>query len=162
MTELNVKETIDILASRMRFQFSVYDMLAQLVYARVIAPCSKSKTVSSVFPHLYNSVPVSEDQVYDGCPLSGHLTKNTLNSLTTAMSSIIREISAASFLTAPIITLRSICQPKTSRKALPRRTGMIRSSDRLFFWMQTLSLWPCRCIRGTSQRSLISEGALTR
>lgn len=71
MTELNVKETIDILASQMRFQFSVYDMLAQLIYARVIAPCSKSKTVSSVFPHLYNSVPISEDQVYDGCSFIG-------------------------------------------------------------------------------------------
>lgn len=71
MTELNVKETIDILASQMRFQFSVYDMLAQLVFARVIAPCSKSKTVSSVFPHLYNSVPISEDQVYDGCSFIG-------------------------------------------------------------------------------------------
>lgn len=71
MAELNVKETIDILASQMRFQFSVYDMLAQLVYARVIAPCSKSKTVSSVFPHLYNSVPISEDQVYDGCSFIG-------------------------------------------------------------------------------------------
>lgn len=71
MTELNVKETIDILASQMRFQFSVYDMLAGLIYARVIAPCSKSKTVSSVFPHLYNSVPISEDQVYDGCSFIG-------------------------------------------------------------------------------------------
>lgn len=71
LTELNVKETIDILASQMRFQFSVYDMLAQLVYARVIAPCSKSKTVSSVFPHLYNSVPISEDQVYDSCSFIG-------------------------------------------------------------------------------------------
>lgn len=71
MTELNVKETIDILASQMRFQFSVYDMLAELIYARVIAPCSKSKTVSSVFPHLYNSVPISEDQVYDGCSFIG-------------------------------------------------------------------------------------------
>lgn len=71
MTELNVKETIDILASPMRFQFSVYDMLAQLIYARAIAPCSKSKTVSSVFPHLYNSVPISEDQVYDGCAFIG-------------------------------------------------------------------------------------------
>ena len=67
LTELNVKETIDILASQMRFQFSIYDMIAQLIYARVIYPCSKSKTVSSVFPHLYNSVPISEDQVYDGC-----------------------------------------------------------------------------------------------
>lgn len=71
MDELNVKETIDILASQMRFQFSVYDMLAQLIYARVIAPCSKSKTASSVFPHLYNSVSISEDQVYDGCSFIG-------------------------------------------------------------------------------------------
>ncbi len=71
MTEWNVKETIDILASQMRFQFSVYDMLTQLIYARVIAPCSKSKTVSSVFPHLYHSVPISEDQVYDGCSFIG-------------------------------------------------------------------------------------------
>ena len=71
MSELNVKETIDILASQMGFQFSVYDMLAQLIYARVIAPCSKSKTVSSVFPHLYHSVPISEDQVYDGCSFIG-------------------------------------------------------------------------------------------
>lgn len=71
LEELNVKEVIDILASRMRFQFSLYDMLAQLIYARVIAPCSKSKTVSSVFPHLYRSVPISEDQVYDGCSFIG-------------------------------------------------------------------------------------------
>ena len=69
--ELNVKEVIDILASQMRFQFHVYDMMAQLIFARVIFPCSKSKTVSSVFPHLYNSSPISEDQVYDGLSFFG-------------------------------------------------------------------------------------------
>ena len=46
-------------------------MLTQLVYARVLSPCSKSKTVSSVFPHLYNSVSMSEDQVYDGLEFVG-------------------------------------------------------------------------------------------
>jgi transposase len=71
LTELNVKETIDILAAQMRFQFSLYDMMAQLIYARLICPCSKAKTVSGVFPHLYNSMPVSEDQVYDGCSFIG-------------------------------------------------------------------------------------------
>lgn len=75
LTELNVKDTIDILASQMRFQFSVYDMIAQLIYARIIHPCSKSKTVSSVFPHLYKSVPISEDQVYDGCAFIGESYK---------------------------------------------------------------------------------------
>lgn len=71
LDELEIKETVDVLASQMRYQFSVYDMLAQLIYARVIHPCSKSKTVSSVFPHLYKSVPMSEDQVYDGCSFVG-------------------------------------------------------------------------------------------
>lgn len=71
LEELGVKEIIDILASQMRFQFSVYDLLAQLIYARVLYPCSKSKTVSHVFPHLYGAVPISEDQVYDGCAFIG-------------------------------------------------------------------------------------------
>src|SRR5699024_7928797 len=34
-------------------------------------PCSKAKTVSAVFPHLYNSSPISEDQVYDGLSFIG-------------------------------------------------------------------------------------------
>lgn len=71
MEELNVRKVIDILASQMRFQFNVCDMMAQLIFARVIFPCSKSKTVSSVFPHLYNSSPISEDQVYDGLSFIG-------------------------------------------------------------------------------------------
>ena len=71
LDELGVKEIIDILAYQMRFQFSVYDLISQLIYARIICPCSKSKTASSVFPHLYGGVPISEDQVYDGCAFIG-------------------------------------------------------------------------------------------
>lgn len=75
LVELNVKQTIDILASQMRFQFSIYDMIAQLIYARVLNPCSKSKTASSVFPQLYNGVSISEDQIYDGCAFIGESYK---------------------------------------------------------------------------------------
>lgn len=71
LEELGVQKTIDILASQMRFQFSVYDMISQLIFARAICPCSKSKTVSAVFPHLYGSSPISEDQVYDGLAFVG-------------------------------------------------------------------------------------------
>lgn len=71
LEELNIKEVIDILAAQMRFQFHIYDMVAQLIFSRIIYPCSKSKTVSSVFPHLYNSSPISEDQVYDGLSFIG-------------------------------------------------------------------------------------------
>ena len=71
LEEMNVREVIDILAAQMRFQFSVFDMISQLIFSRVIYPCSKSKTVSAVFPHLYNSSPISEDQVYDGLSFIG-------------------------------------------------------------------------------------------
>ena len=63
---LDVKEVVDILSSVQRYQFSVYNMLTQLIYARVIEPSSKTKTVSSVFPLLYNYEPMSDDQVYEG------------------------------------------------------------------------------------------------
>ena len=65
--ELNVGPIIDILASTRQFQFSITDMLTQLIFARVVSPCSKAKSVSSVFPSLFRNTPMSEDQVYDGC-----------------------------------------------------------------------------------------------
>lgn len=71
LSELQVKETIDVLASQKRYQFELFDMIAQLIYARILYPCSKLKTVSTVFPRLYNGVSISEDQVYDGCAFIG-------------------------------------------------------------------------------------------
>ena len=75
LSELNVRETIDILSSQKRFQCDLYDMIAQLIYARILYPCSKSKTASTVFPRLYHGVPISEDQVYDGCAFIGESYK---------------------------------------------------------------------------------------
>ena len=77
--ELNVRKTIDILASKMRFQFSVFDLITQLVYARVISPCSKSKTASYVFLYLYGSSTISEDQVYDWCSFIGESYKKYID-----------------------------------------------------------------------------------
>ena len=75
LNELGVRETIEILASRRRFQFDMYEMIAQLIYARIIYPCSKAKTVSTVFPCLYGGVGITEDQVYDGCSFIGESYK---------------------------------------------------------------------------------------
>ncbi len=41
-------------------------MITQLIYAKVIYPCPKAEFVSDVFPLLYRSSQISEDQVYDG------------------------------------------------------------------------------------------------
>ena len=71
LRELGVKETIDILATARQFQFDLYDLISQLIYARILRPSSKSKTASSVFPYLYKGVSISEDQIYDGCEFIG-------------------------------------------------------------------------------------------
>jgi len=73
--ELGVKETVDILASARQFQFSIFEMMEQLIFSRIISPCSKSRTVSSVFPLLWNASSISEDQVYDGCFFIGESYK---------------------------------------------------------------------------------------
>lgn len=75
LDKLDVKGTMDILCSSRRFQFSLYSLMSQLIYARVLYPCSKSRTASSVFPRLYNGVPISEDQIYDGCEFIGQQYK---------------------------------------------------------------------------------------
>ena len=63
----------------MRFQFSVFDLITQLIYTRIISPCSKSKTVSHVFPYLYGSSTISEDQVYDGYSFLGESYKKYID-----------------------------------------------------------------------------------
>lgn len=74
--ELEVKEVIDILSGVKRFQFSIYDMITQLIYTKVIYPCPKAESVSDVFPLLYRSSPISEDQVYDRlCFIGGFYNK---------------------------------------------------------------------------------------
>ena len=54
------------------FRFSLADLLASLVYARCVAPCSKSRTFHDVLP-LMEGVPAgfSLDQLYDGLAYLG-------------------------------------------------------------------------------------------
>lgn len=162
LSELNVRETIDILASQKRFQFDLYDMIAQLIYARILYPCSKSKTASTVFPYLYHGVPISEDQIYDGCAFIGESYKNISNCSTIVMKSITNVTSAVFSLTSQTTTSKLTFRRKISQKDLPRRTGMNRSLVRPCFWMQTWFLLPCRCIPEMSQRNHISGRSYRR
>ena len=57
LEELDVRKVIDILAAQMRFQFSIYNMIAQLIFARVIYPSSKAKRNTILLFH--NATPFS-------------------------------------------------------------------------------------------------------
>lgn len=68
---LGVKKYIDLMQTASGFQFSLFSLVSALVYARIVQPCSKRKTVGDVFPKLFEKIDFSLDQVYDGLEYIG-------------------------------------------------------------------------------------------
>lgn len=68
---LCVKRWIDIMQRVTGFRFNVYDMIASLIYARLVQPCSKARTYDEVLPRLYEPVSFSLNQLYDGLEYIG-------------------------------------------------------------------------------------------
>lgn len=162
LEELNVKEVIDILAAQMRFQFRIYDMIVQLIFSRIIYPFSKSKTVSSVFPHLYNSSPISEEQVYDGLSFIGGSYKKYIELFNHCYEQHYQRDFSNVFSTVRITILRLTFHMKINRKGLPKKTAMILLSVRRFSWMQIWCLLPCRCTLVMSLKNLTSKKSLKK
>ena len=69
---LGVRGDLNYLQIPSGFRFSLADLLSSLVYARCVAPCSKSRTFHDVLP-LMEGVPAgfSLDQLYDGLAYLG-------------------------------------------------------------------------------------------
>lgn len=68
---LGCKKYIDLMQTATDFRFNVFDMLAALVYARVVHPCSKSRTYVEVIPKLFEKHAFSLDQLYSGLEYVG-------------------------------------------------------------------------------------------
>ena len=69
--KLSVKKYIDLMQTATDFRFNVSDMVSALVYARLVHPCSKSKTYDEVIPKLFDSYDFSLNQLYDGLEYIG-------------------------------------------------------------------------------------------
>lgn len=69
--KLSVKKYIDLMQTATDFRFNVFDMLSALVYARLVQPCSKSKTYDEVIPKLFETYVFSLNQLYDGLEYIG-------------------------------------------------------------------------------------------
>ena len=69
--KLSVKKYIDFMQTATDFRFNVFDMISALVYARLVQPCSKSKTYDEVIPKLFDSYDFSLNQLYDGLEYIG-------------------------------------------------------------------------------------------
>ena len=69
--KLSVKKYIDLMQTAADFRFNVFDLISALVYARLVHPCSKSKTFDEVIPKLFDSYVFSLNQLYDGLEYIG-------------------------------------------------------------------------------------------
>ncbi len=69
--KLSVKKYIDLMQTATDFRFNVFEMISALVYARLVHPCSKSKTYDEVIPKLFESYDFSLNQLYDGLEYIG-------------------------------------------------------------------------------------------
>lgn len=68
---LGVKKYLDLMQTATDFRFNVFSMMSSLVYARVVSPCSKSKTFEDVLPKLFESRNFSLNQIYSGLEYIG-------------------------------------------------------------------------------------------
>lgn len=69
--KLSVKKYFDLMQTATDFRFNVFDLISSLVYARLVHPCSKSKTYDEVIPKLFDSYDFSLNQLYDGLEYIG-------------------------------------------------------------------------------------------
>lgn len=68
---LGCKKYIDLMQTATDFRFNVSDMVSALIYARVVHPCSKSRTYDEVLPKLFEKHDFSLDQLYFGLEYIG-------------------------------------------------------------------------------------------
>lgn len=69
--KLSVRKYIDLMQTAADFRFNVFELISALVYARLVQPCSKSKTFEDVIPKLFESHDFSLSQLYDGLEYIG-------------------------------------------------------------------------------------------
>ena len=68
---LGCKKYIDLMQTATDFRFNIFEMMADLVYARTVQPCSKSKTYVEVIPKLFEKHDFSLDQLNYGLEYIG-------------------------------------------------------------------------------------------
>ena len=68
---LGVKKYIDFMQTAAGFQFNVFSLMASLIYARAVCPCSKSRTFEEVLPRLFEPSSFTLNQLYCGLEYIG-------------------------------------------------------------------------------------------
>ncbi len=72
LEDLNIRKYINFFKLNTHFSFDLYDVLASLIYARAVKPCSKFKTYYEVIPYLFEKADFSYDQLLDALAFYGN------------------------------------------------------------------------------------------
>ena len=71
MEKLEVKKDLDLFNGVTGFKFNLYEKLSDLLFSRIVCPCSKKATFESVIPQLYTKYSYSYDQILEACEYFG-------------------------------------------------------------------------------------------
>lgn len=68
---LKVQPIIDLYKVNTNFQFDLFEMMSALIFARVVKPCSKKKSIEEIIPTFFGNYNFSYDQVLAACEYFG-------------------------------------------------------------------------------------------
>lgn len=83
MNNLNISNFISLYQLTNDFDFSIYDVLSALIYARAVNPCSKHRTFREVIPCLLENYSFSYDQLLKGLGFLGNEYEKLVELFTT-------------------------------------------------------------------------------
>lgn len=83
MNNLNISNFISLYQLTNDFDFSIYDVLSALIYARAVNPCSKHRTFREVIPCLLENYSFSYDQLLKGLGFLGNEYEKIVELFTT-------------------------------------------------------------------------------
>ena len=69
--KFNLERDFGYLQSSRKFDFSTLELLSNMIYARILVPCSKMKSYDEVIPKLFESTSFSRNQMYEAIQFFG-------------------------------------------------------------------------------------------
>lgn len=132
---LGVNQYIDLMQTATDFRFCVADLIDALIYARLVHPCSKSKTFDEVIPRLFGTYEFTLDQLYSGLEYIGSESEKIVEIYSHQISRKYRIDTSHTYLTltAQISISRLTTKTISAEKARPKKTKKIPSSVLAFF-----------------------------
>lgn len=88
LNKLKIQSFINLYQLTTGFDFSLYDVMSSLIYARAVNPCSKHRTYCEVLPNLFEQYDFSYDQLLEGLGFLGNEYEKIVELFTTQVKEV--------------------------------------------------------------------------